>query len=71
MEGKRMDNGYRKLTRSTSNRMICGVCGGLGEYLNVDPTIIRIIWLFCALAGLGTGAVIYLIAAIVVPEDNM
>lgn len=66
-----MDNGYRKLTRSTSNRMICGVCGGLGEYLNVDPTIIRIIWLFCALAGLGTGAVIYLIAAIVVPEDNM
>ena len=49
--------------------MICGVCGGLGEYLNIDPTIVRIIWLFCALAGLGTGALVYLIAAIVMPED--
>lgn len=64
-----MENNYKKLTRSTSNRMICGVCGGLGEYLNIDPTIVRIIWLFCALAGLGTGALVYLIAAIVMPED--
>ena len=48
-----MDNDYRKLTRSKTNRMVCGVCGGLGEYLNIDPTIIRIIWLLCALAGLG------------------
>ena len=69
MEGKEMENNYKKLTRSTSNRMICGVCGGLGEYLNIDPTIVRIIWLFCALAGLGTGALVYLIAAIVMPED--
>ena len=68
-EGKEMENNYKKLTRSTSNRMICGVCGGLGEYLNIDPTIVRIIWLFCALAGLGTGALVYLIAAIVMPED--
>ena len=67
-EGKEMENNYKKLTRSTSNRMICGVCGGLGEYLNIDPTIVRIIWLFCALAGLGTGALVYLIAAIVMPE---
>ena len=64
-----MENNYKKLMRSTSNRMICGVCGGLGEYLNIDPTIVRIIWLFCALAGLGTGALVYLIAAIVMPED--
>lgn len=64
-----MDNDYKKLKRSKTNRMVCGVCGGLGEYLNIDPTIIRIIWLLCSLAGLGTGAIIYLIAAIVVPED--
>ena len=34
----------RKLYRSNTNRMICGVCGGIGEYLNVDPTLVRLIW---------------------------
>lgn len=65
----KMSNDYRKLTRSRENRMICGVCGGLGEYLNIDPTIVRIIWIFCALAGCGTGALVYLIAAVIIPED--
>lgn len=64
-----MGNDYKKLKRSKSNRMLCGVCGGLGEYLNLDPTIIRIIWIFCALAGLGTGAVIYIIVAVIMPEE--
>ena len=65
-----MGNDYRKLTRSATNRTICGVCGGIGEYLNIDPTIIRIIWIFCSLAGCGTGLVVYLIAAIVIPEPD-
>ena len=65
-----MGNDYRKLTRSASNRTICGVCGGIGEYLNIDPTIIRIIWIFCSLAGCGTGLVVYLIAALVIPEPE-
>lgn len=47
--------------------MICGVCGGLGEYLNVDPTVIRILWVFCAFA-LGSGILAYIIAAIIMPE---
>lgn len=64
----KMGNDYRKLTRSRENRMICGVCGGLGEYLNIDPTIVRIIWIFCALAGCGTGALVYLIASVIIPE---
>lgn len=64
-----MNNDYKQLKRSRDNRMICGVCGGLGEYLNVDPTIIRVVCLFAAFAGLGTGAVIYIIAAIIIPED--
>ncbi|MDD6812168.1 MAG: PspC domain-containing protein [Lachnospiraceae bacterium] len=64
-----MSDDYKKLTRSKSNRMVCGVCGGIGEYLNIDPTIVRIIWLLCSLASLGTGAIVYLIAAIVVPEE--
>lgn len=65
-----MGNDYRKLTRSATNRTICGVCGGIGEYLNIDPTIIRIIWIFCSLAGCGTGLIVYLIAALVIPEPD-
>lgn len=66
-----MGNDMKKLVRSSTNRMVCGVCGGIGEYLNVDPTIIRLVWLLCALAGLGTGAVVYIIAAIIMPEESL
>ena len=65
-----MGNDYRKLTRSTTNRSICGVCGGIGEYINIDPTIIRIIWIFCSLTSCGTGLIVYLIAALVIPEPD-
>lgn len=64
-----MGNDYRRLVRSRNNRTICGVCGGIGEYLNVDPTVIRIIWVVCAFASVGTGALVYLIAALLIPED--
>lgn len=56
----------KKLYRNTKNKMIAGVCSGLAEYLNIDPTIVRLIW---ALIGLsGAGIVAYLIAAIIIPE---
>lgn len=57
----------RKLYRSKENKMIAGVCGGLAEYLNVDPTIVRVI---TALIGFlyGTGILIYIIAAILIPQ---
>jgi phage shock protein PspC (stress-responsive transcriptional regulator) len=64
------NNGYRKLTRSTSDRRIAGVCGGLAEYLNVDPTVVRIIFLLALICGtLGFWA--YLIVWICAPEDNL
>lgn len=66
---KTMNNDYRRLMRSKVNRMICGVCGGIGEYLNIDPTLVRLIWLICSLASCGTGLLIYIIAAVVMPED--
>lgn len=65
-----MNNDYRKLMRSRVNRMICGVCGGIGEYLNVDPTLVRLIWLLCSLASCGTGLIIYIVAAVIMPEDD-
>jgi len=56
----------RKLYRSRSERMICGVCGGLANYFDMDPTIVRIIFVLLALAN-GAGILIYIIMAIVVP----
>ena len=56
----------KKLYRNTQNKLIAGVCSGLGEYLKVDPTIIRLIWALIALSG--AGLVAYLVAAIIIPE---
>lgn len=58
----------KKLYRSRNNRMIAGVCAGLAEYFNVDPTIIRLIFVLVGLAG-GPGLILYIIMAIVVPEE--
>lgn len=57
----------KRLLRSKSNRMISGVCGGIGEYLNVDPTIIRL--LAVVLGFSGSGLFVYIVAAILMPED--
>lgn len=57
----------KKLYRSNSNKMICGVCGGLGEYLNIDPTIIRLIWALIACSG--CGVIVYFIAALIIPQS--
>lgn len=57
----------KKLYRSRDNRTICGVCGGIGEYFNIDPTIIRLAWVaFCAIGG--SGFIAYIIAALIIPE---
>lgn len=58
----------RRLARSRSNRVIAGVCGGLGEYLGIDPTIIRIIFVLLALPGGAPGVLPYLILWVVMPE---
>jgi phage shock protein PspC (stress-responsive transcriptional regulator) len=65
-----MNNNYKSLTRSTSNRMIAGVCAGLGEYLGIDPTIVRLLTVLAFFTGFGGIAIVYLIMAIVVPEQT-
>ena len=47
--------------------MLFGVCGGLGEYFNIDPTIIRLLWAILACSG--TGIIVYFIAAVIIPQD--
>ena len=56
----------QRLTKSY-DRKLCGVCGGIAEYLNIDPTIVRLIWLLLVLCA-GTGMLAYIIAAIIMPE---
>jgi phage shock protein PspC (stress-responsive transcriptional regulator) len=57
----------RKLYRSQTNRQVAGVAGGLAEYLNVDPTLIRVLFIALAVAG-GAGLVMYVAMWIIVPE---
>ena len=64
------DKNIKQLKRSMQNRKLCGVCGGIGEYLNLDPTVIRLIWIVLSIASFGTGLIAYIIAAIVMPESN-
>lgn len=59
----------KKLTKSSSNKMICGVCAGIANYFNIDPTIVRLIWVLLVLCA-GTGILAYIIGAIVIPYDN-
>ena len=59
----------KKLYRSESNRMIAGVCGGIAEYFDIDPTLVRLGFVLFCLAG-GSGVLAYLIAAIVIPKKT-
>lgn len=59
----------KRLHRSNENKVIAGVCGGIAEYFDMDPTLIRLAWsLFCALGG--SGVLAYIIAAIIIPEKT-
>jgi len=61
-------NTKKRLYRSRADRRIAGVCGGIADYLAVDPTIVRIIWALFAIAG-GPGVVLYIILAAIIPEE--
>ena len=58
----------RRLYRSRNQRMLAGVCGGIAEYFNIDVTIVRLIWAILSLSTFGSGLLIYIISAIIIPE---
>lgn len=62
-----MQDETRRLKKSQTDRMICGVCGGFAEYLKMDVTIVRL--LMVAFAFTGSGIVAYIVAAILMPEQ--
>lgn len=55
----------KRLYRSNSDKMVCGVCGGIAEYLNVDPTVVRLIWAIFGITGFGIIA--YIAGALIMP----
>lgn len=64
-----MGREMKKLYRSRKDRVLFGVCGGIGEYLGVDPVIIRLIFVILALSG-GMGIALYIIAFILIPDET-
>lgn len=59
----------KRLKRSAKNSMLAGVCGGIGEYFSIDPTLVRLAWVLFSCLG-GSGLLAYIVAAIVIPKDD-
>jgi len=57
----------KRLYRSSTNYMLAGVCGGIAEYFDIDPTLVRLVWVIITLMG-GAGILAYIIAAIIIPK---
>lgn len=67
-----MSTQYKQLFRSRQDRMIGGVCGGLGEYFGIDPTLVRILFIFGVFMGVpGALALVYLVMLILVPQEQL
>jgi phage shock protein PspC (stress-responsive transcriptional regulator) len=60
----------KRLYRSKKERILGGVCACLGEHLDIDPTVIRLIWAVVTVLSVGTGIIIYILAWIIIPEDD-
>jgi phage shock protein C len=60
----------KHLYRSKKDRILGGVCAGLGEHLDIDPNIIRLIWAVVTLLSFGTGILVYIFAWIIIPEQG-
>lgn len=59
----------KRLYKSKEEKVLAGVCGGIAEYFDVDPTLVRLLWIFLVFC-LGTGILAYLVAAIIIPDKK-
>lgn len=60
----------KKLTKSTTDRQVSGVLGGISEYLGIDSTIVRVIFLISVFAGVGSPILLYILLAVILPEAD-
>ena len=63
------DQDIKRLYRSGKDKLVGGVCGGIGEYFKIDPVIVRIVWVILAVASFGTAILVYIILWILIPRD--
>ena len=59
----------KRLYKIEEGKKLCGVCGGIAEYFNIDPTVVRLLWVFLVLCA-GTGILAYFVAAIIMPYKS-
>ena len=59
----------KRLYKIEEEKKLCGVCGGIAEYFNIDPTVVRLLWVFLVLCA-GTGILAYFVAAIIMPYKS-
>ena len=62
-------NSGKKLVRSSTDKYIMGVCGGVAKYFEIDPTVVRLIWAGASLISGGAGIILYIIASVLMPSD--
>lgn len=67
---KKLNLKGKVLMRSRKNRILAGVCGGIGEYLEIDPTVIRLLWTLFSFLSMGAGVFAYILAWIIIPEKK-
>ena len=60
----------KRLYRSKKERVLGGVCAGLGEHFDIDPTVIRLAWAVITVISIGTGILVYILAWILIPEED-
>ncbi|MHB1049886.1 MAG: PspC domain-containing protein [Bacteroidota bacterium] len=68
-QNHRQSASYRQFRRSYTDKKIAGVCGGMAQYFDIDPSIIRMLYVILCLASFGAGLVLYIVLALVVPYD--
>ena len=61
----------KKKLFNSNNRIVCGVCAGIAEYFGIDPTIVRLLLVVLVIAGFGTGIIIYIVGAVIMPERRL
>jgi phage shock protein C len=65
-----MNSHPKQLFRSRINRKIAGVCGGIGTYFNIDPTIVRLLYVMLTIVSVGIGLIAYIVMWLIVPEEQ-
>lgn len=60
----------KQLLRSRRDRVFAGICGGIGEYFEIDSNLVRLVWILISLAGVVPGVLLYLLAWVILPEDD-